>query len=747
MRLFYLMVALGCWSFLGVNSAIAQSQMTEAQTLNQQGIEQLASGHPETALEIWQRAELAYTASKDVLGRLGSQLNQVQALQTLGLNRRAKTLLTQINAQLQPLPDSVLKVEGLRSLGVAMSRTGDVQEAQTVLKSSLNLAQKLQAKTEIGSTLLALGNVVRSRDQQVAIAFYEQATTSSEPLTQLRALLNQVSILVETQHQIPVDKLLRIHQLLRSLPPGRAKNYAQVNLAESLIKLVPQGYDPMIIATLLQKTIQQARDLKDTRAESYALGQLGHLYEIKQQWQDAQQVTEQALKIAEWGRAEDIAVSWQAQLGRILKQRGKVVDAIAVYSQAVETLSRLRGDLVSVNPELQFSFRDQIEPIYRELAQLLLQGNPTQANLIRARAVIESLQLAELNDFFREACLDAKPQQIDQVDSNAGVVYSIILRDRLAIILSLPGQPLRYYTTMLPQNANAVIEQRFDDLFATLNPFVQSPNPLQPNQALYDWLIRPIAADLEKSQVKTLVFVLDGVLQGIPLAALHDGKQYLIEKYSLALTPGLQLLPERSLSPERLNTLAGGLSQSRQGFTSLPGVVEEVQQISKLVPTDVLLDSAFTRTQLATKVGSASFPIIHLATHGQFSSQVENTFLLTWDSRIEVKELERIVQKRDLKPIELLILSACQTATGDRRAALGLAGVAVRSGARSTIATLWSVQDESTAELMSQLYENLHRSGMTRAEALRQAQLKLLRSSEYQHPFYWAPFVLVGNWR
>jgi CHAT domain-containing protein len=737
MKIFRLVFAFALWSSC-INSALAKSATEKAARLNQQGIEQLNSGHPEAAIATWQQAEIAY--KNDILGRLGTQLNQVQAFQTLGLNRRAKTLLTQINAQLQPLPDSDLKIEALRSLGIALSRIGDLQTAETVLQSSLKVSQ---SKSQIGSTLLALGNVARSRksDRQEAIALYKQAATSPERLTQVRASLNQLSLLVELQQPIPTNLLNQIQAGLRSLPPSRAKSYAQVNLAESLIRL---NHDPLKIAQILSSAIQQARTLKDARAEAYALGQLGHLYETTQQWSEAQQLTKQALKIAEWTRAEDIAVSWQAQLGRILKQQGKIADAIATYSQAVETLSRLRGDLTSINPDLQFSFRDQIEPIYRELAQLLLQGTPTQSHLIRARAVIEALQLAELNDFFREACLDAKPQQIDQVDPNAGVVYSIVFSDRLAIILSLPGQPLRYYTTAL---STIQVEQGYDDLLEALHPFLQSDQPLQPNQKLYDWLIRPMAKDLEQSQVKTLVFVLDGVLQGVPLAALHDGKQFLIEKYSLALTPGLQLLPVRSLSPERLQTLAGGLSQSRQGFTSLPSVVDEVQQISKQVPTSILLDSAFNRTQLAAKISATDFPIVHLATHGQFSSQAEETFLLTWDDRIAVKELEQLVQKRDRKPIELLILSACQTAAGDRRAALGLAGVALRSGARSTIATLWSVQDESTALLMSQLYENLRQSGITRAEALRQAQLKLLRSTEYQHPFYWSPFVLIGNWR
>ncbi|MCF2149775.1 CHAT domain-containing protein [Desmonostoc muscorum LEGE 12446] len=741
----------------GMNAALIR-----AQALNSQGIRQLETGQAETALETWKQAEAAYTAAGDETGKLGSQLNQVQALQMLGYYRRAKSLLQQINAQLQPLPDSLLKASSFTSLGIALFRVGDMQESYKVLQSSLQISQRLHGDTS--STLMALGNVVRVRKDDPkaiayantqAIAFYQQAASAArDPVIRLQTYLNLFSLLVESNQIAQATPLLpKIQSLLADLPPSRATIYAQVNLAQSLMSGQSQISSPAAVAQLLARAVQQARSLKDSRGEAYALGQLGHLYETMQQWSDAERLTKQALQITQSMPANDIAVSWQWQLGRILQQQGRTLEAIDSYNQAVETLSVIRGDLLAINPEGQFSFREQVEPIYRQLVQLLLTNNPTQANLQQARLVIEALQLAELNNFFREACLDVKPQQIDRFDANAAVIYSIILPDRLAVILSLPKEPLHYHFTKLAANPHGKVgevDRVVDDLFATLSPIITSQAPLRPHQQLYDWLIRPIAADLATSQVKTLVFVMDGVLQGVPLAALHDGQHYLIEKYSLALTPGLQLLPARSLRSEELKTLAGGLSAARQGFSVLPGVDREMQQISALVPTSILLNQAFTEPQLADKLESVPFLIVHLATHGQFSSQSEKTFLLTWDGQIKVKDLDQLLEvrnRRNRQSIELLILSACQTAVGDKRAALGLAGVAVRSGARSTIATLWSVQDNSTADLIAQLYTALKQPGITRAEALRQAQLSLLRSPDYQHPYYWSPFVLVGNWR
>jgi CHAT domain-containing protein len=163
----------------------------------------------------------------------------------------------------------------------------------------------------------------------------------------------------------------------------------------------------------------------------------------------------------------------------------------------------------------------------------------------------------------------------------------------------------------------------------------------------------------------------------------------------------------------------------------------------------VLLNQEFTSASVQKEINSAPFPVVHLATHGQFSSNKEKTFILTWDGQLKIEDLANLLRNRDQSQsnaIELLVLSACQTAKGDKRAALGLAGVAVRAGARSTLASLWSIDDESSAVLMSQFYQELARTTVSKAEALRQAQLSLLQTPQYQHPRYWAPFVLVGNW-
>ncbi|NEP44312.1 MAG: CHAT domain-containing protein, partial [Okeania sp. SIO2H7] len=291
---------------------------------------------------------------------------------------------------------------------------------------------------------------------------------------------------------------------------------------------------------------------------------------------------------------------------------------------------------------------------------------------------------------------------------------------------------------------------------------------LRLSQELYTWILRPVEPLLSDAQAKTLVFVLDGKFRNVPMAILHDGEQYIVQHYALALMPGLQLLEPQPLSDSSLDVLTFGLSQMRKefpphnGFTDLNNVEVEVKEIKNQLPSRLFLNQEFTQTTLAERIASVRAPIVHMATHGQFSSEPTDTFVLAWDQGIDVYTLSDILRTRNAEanPIELLVMSACQTAEGDDRAALGLAGIAVRSGARSTLASLWTVDDKATADMMSQFYRELGQAGgrsgsqpgnelsepVAKAEALRRAQVALLESDQFDAPRYWAPFILVGNW-
>ncbi|BDA68663.1 hypothetical protein CAL7716_028290 [Calothrix sp. PCC 7716] len=726
-----------------------------AQALNTQGSLQLAQGKTEQALHTWQKAAGAYTEAGSISGKIGASLNQAQAQQALGMYLQARKTLKELEQTLLNQPDQELKITGLRSLGNVLRLVGDLNDSHRVLKQITKIQNiNTTFKQHLSLTFLNLGNTARAQgDTEAALAYYKQAiATSSRGIKQLQAEINKLSLLIETKQQADAEILSQqILSKLTDLPTSRVAVYATINFSQSLMKLGDGNQKSS--AKILAKAIQKAKNLGDQRAESYALGYLGGVYEKNQQWSQAQDLTQKALQIAQAINASDIVYQWQWQLGRILRARGAVEQATGAYKVAFTTLKSLRSDLVAINPDIQFSFRESVEPLYREYVETLLSEEnsgkiePSQENLKQARAVIESLQLAELDNFFRSACLQGQIVPVEQIEqSQAAVIYPIILKDKLEVIVSIQGQLLHHYSTKVSQ---AQLEQVLEELRLSLEKPYTTPEGKSLAQTVYSWLISPIDTELLQKQIKTLVFVLDGSLRNVPMAALYDGKQYLVEKYSIALTPGLELLGPKPLNRGKIKTLVAGLTEARHGFSSLPNVNDEVAAIKSEIPSEVLLNQTFTSSALRKEVDTLPFSVVHLATHGQFSSNADETFVLAWDRPVKVNELRELLRGREEiqpEPIELLVLSACETAEGDKRAALGLAGIAVRSGARSTLASLWSLDDASGARLISHFYRELAKNNITKAEALRQAQLELLKDPDYRHPIHWAPYVLLGNW-
>ncbi|GAP94316.1 CHAT domain-containing protein [Leptolyngbya sp. NIES-2104] len=705
-----------------------------AQVLNTQGEIQFTQGQVEAALTTWKQATALYTQLGEDTPKIGSLLNQVQAQQALGLLLQARQTLAEVERLLQRQSNSRLKAIALRSLGDSWLRVGNAARSRQFLEQSLKLSD-----VEADATLLSLGNAARSQqDTTAALAFYQR---SNQP----QALLNRFSLLVEMGQREQSKALIpEIQSRLSTLPLSRSTVYARINFSQSLIKL-----DSVAAAQTLAIALQEARKLGDRRAETYALGYLGQVYEQTQQQSEAQKLTEQALMTAQTIQAPEISYQWQWQLGRLLRAQGQTQAATQSYRLAFQSLQSIRSDLAASNPDLQFSFRERVEPVYREYVEVLLSSpTPAQENLKQARQVIESLRLAELDNFFRTACLAGKIVEIDSLktQTQAAVVYPIILPDRIDIILSLPEQPLRHYTVQVAQSE---LETTLEELRQNLEKPITTPQGKQLGKKVYDWLIQPIAAELEQQKTNTLVFVLDGALRNVPIAALHDGQRYLIERYSVALSPGLQLLNPQPIQNQKLQAIAAGLTQERHGFSALTNVASELKELQAEVPSQILLNQAFTSAKLREQIQALPFPIVHLATHGQFSSNADETFILAWDKPIKVNELSLLLRDREdlqSQAIELLVLSACETAEGDKRAALGLAGVAVQAGARSTLASLWSLDDQSGARFIGQFYRELAKDKVSKAEALRQAQLSLLRDPNFRHPRYWAPYVLLGNW-
>lgn len=758
-------------SLLPEGSSASQRQIL-AKALNTQGRLQWSRGQLENALETWQQAANAYAQVNDPTGRVIALLNQTKVLQALGFSVRAETQLRQVEQLLQQQTDPRLKAIGLQSLGISLRRVGKLKTSLQVLQESLAIAQSANLATVTTSTLVELGNTERALGSKAmvigktaevelqykaALRHYQQATAIAPlPTLKLPSQINQLSLLIETGQSLAANALiLEIKPALQQLSPNRAAIYIYLNFVKSLTNLEP--VKPSISPSLtswLTIAVEQARLLKDPIAESYALGQLGELYEQSQQWAEAQKLTRQAWSQAENAQAADVRYRWEWQMGRLLEQQNDSVGAIAAYKAAVESLQSIRNDLVSVSSDVQFSFRDDVEPVYRGLVKLLLsraKGTKlSQADLQLAIQQIDALQLAELENFL--GCDIAQTVEISkvEVDATAAKIYPMLLADRLSVVLELPNQPLEYYEILKPrQEIQATLHQLREDLSAP----DRTPEAIAGLQEVYQWLITPFEPILEQqSQIQTLVFVLDGELRNIPMAALYNDQQFLISKYAVALAPRLALFKPSPRSPS-LKVFLGGIGEpqilEQRSFPKIENLNPELDGIQQLVKASPpLLNAAFTTHNLEHQLQINPFSVIHLKTHGVFSSDPEETFIVAYQALITGKDLGHLLQIDRLgesNPLELLVLSACSTAQGDNRAVLGLAGTAVQAGARSVISTLWEAEDLPNTQLMLEFYKTLLNPDITRAQALRTAQLALLDKG-YQAPHIWATYVLVGNW-
>ncbi len=832
--------AAGAYKQMGDREGISKSLINKSQALQDLGLYPKAC---KTLLEAFavKNPSCSQEQIEGFLTNLSQQQNSISQTQAVGLRSlgevlRRQGLLKQSKKVLQ-LSLSVLK-ESPESSAVLLS-LGNTERA---LGKQIRDRWDYEVVTEI---IDRKSQEAALAPYQEALNNYVQAATvtSALPISKIQAQLNHFKLLLEiekwweeqtnrriaswskfgesqlverardflTQLKVKLGQDVQtvqsqIESTLATLPLNRTAIYAQINFAQGLM----QSKQTDKVEPILNLALQKALSLQDRRSETYALGYLGKLYQQQGQLSRALQMTRQALILVPGqnvtGDTREITYLWQSQLGSLLREQGDTKGAIAAYTGAFNTLQSLRNDLNANNRDVQFDFLQEVKPVYLELADLLLkselspnelstivvsnpsmiqetvEANKPKSRLEIARRVIESLQLAELDNFFQDPCSEETniAVQIDDLDPQAAVIYPIVFKNRLEVILSLPGNPLR--KVAIPVNeeqVNDVLDRLYDNLdnvtvntsarniLSTANP---DPQELKENiqrvlpifEQLYNWLIQPFDSELNANKIKTLVFVLNGQLQRVPMAALYDGQKYLIEKYSVALVPSLQLVDSKLLKQKQLKVLAAGVSEQikvqEEIFPALTNVPKELNEIKEAFPTSLkLLNQEFTAKTIQNQM-KFNFPVVHLATHGLFSSNPEKNFIITGDGKsISINELSALLSEAE-ENLDLLVLSACETATGDERAVLGLAGTAVRSGARSTIATLWPVGDASTAEVMGKFYQDLKKPGEKKSDALRMAQLSLIETLKTKppfeeikalppHPYYWASYVLVGNWQ
>ncbi|WP_353932950.1 CHAT domain-containing protein [Okeanomitos corallinicola TIOX110] len=358
-----------------------------------------------------------------------------------------------------------------------------------------------------------------------------------------------------------------------------------------------------------------------------------------------------------------------------------------------------------------------------------------------------------------------------QTDTKPAVVWIWPREKQLQLVIITPGQKPQIYSvkTADQETLLAVVKQ--------LNVAVTSPSRrrtkayLEPSQRLYTWMVKPLEYTLKKEKIDTILFCLGQGLRTLPIAALHDGNNFLVEKYSLARIPAFNLMKPGQIKKRSLQVLAMGASEFSQ-LESLPAVPVELSQITQdFAPNQRFINQEFTLKNFQAQRKNQNFEIIHLATHAEFNKGTpDQSYIQFWgNERISLDDIEKL--QLDKPQVDLLVLSACRTALGDNEAELGFAGLTVKSGVKSVLASLWNVSDIGTLGLMNEFYQNLQNIPL-KAKALQSAQIAMLkgevglksgklqgsnsslqlpselaelRDENFSHPYYWSAFTIIGN--
>ncbi|BAZ21463.1 TPR repeat protein [Kalymmatonema gypsitolerans NIES-4073] len=757
-------------------------------------------------IEESEQAIAYYRQTKNWL-QVGQMLTQqAQAYKNLGQPIAAIALLNSVLQIARAHNNSVLEALALSSRGEAYQQKGDYKQAITDLQDSLKIANTIKNSVYRASALKNLGNTYISlaqvnyfransavelgddddadilREQGFnydyqALKYFQKSLIITRQhknkLEEIRLLINSILPAKRTkQSNLVKAKLQEALVLLEQLPDSQDKVYAVIELAKfvqaldndvtlSLFKCPEPILETEYITSqqLLQQAVSIAQRLPNNRALSFALGHLAHLSECRHNYEQALKLTREAESVAEKVNAKDSLYLWKWQVARILKAQNKPLKAITAYKAAITTLKLLRSRSVIFDSNVQEPEHDYFEIIYRELIELKLSlveaasKKNDNSKLSDILTNVEALKLVELQNYFGKSFLTpAHKKRVEaDTDKTTAVFYSIILENRIAIIVSLPNSEKHLKWIYIDRKS---LRQQINEFRRGLERRSSIIYNAQEAQSLYDSIVRPFAKDLDSLHVKTLVFINDGILRTVPMAALHDGEEFLVQRYAIATTPSLTLINTKKVNHENLRVLAVGLTKDAvvdgRTYEALTNVRQEINQVVAQIPdSKQLLDENFTYAHLQAELSQIAYSIIHIATHGTFGTVPEDSFLVTGNNaKLTMTDLDNMIGTvaRSSKLVDLLVLTACESAIGDNRVGLGLAGVVVNASVKSVLASLWSINDAATVTLVKKFYAEWYQNRVSKAEALRRAQQTLISSRKYAHPYYWAPFILVGNW-
>ncbi|NEQ35300.1 MAG: tetratricopeptide repeat protein [Okeania sp. SIO3I5] len=741
----------------------------QAASLNNMGLVDRSIGNYKQALDYFQQSLKIKQEIGDRFGEATSLNNIGSVYESLGKYDRAVDYYQQSLKIYREI--GVRSGEGttLNNIGSVYDNLGKYQQALDYYQQSLNIDREIGTRSGEGTTLNNMGLVYESLGKyQQALDYYQQSLKihqetgdrSGEGIT-----LNNMGLVYQSLGKY--QQALSYYQQSLNIDREIGKRDTKANTLNNIALLLKQQNKPELaivfykqfvntIESIRQDLHQLPQDLQksyeDTIANRYR--DLANILIEKDRILEAQRVTD-LLKLQEIAEFNRRGIRGNEDTRTGIEPLSLETEIWAGYKQILNNnnTNQLGTKLTSLRiiPETERTPTQkerikELENLEQKLVQQLteyLESNSVTEKVatLSQKAKEQSIHL----EYF-----DILQDKLGKLDQNAVLLYPLVSDDRIELIITtLDKPPIRRTVKITRIELNQAILEFRQAVSSTRK------DPTIPGQKLYNWLIKPIEQDLIDANIQTIIYAPDRQLRYIPLAGLHDGKQWLIERWRVNNITALSLTNLNKLPSQKPQVLAGATSlpykvekdylPESYDFDGLDFVESEVKQIKSMIPnTKVLINQDFTPTNTVPEM--SKYQIVHFATHGKFVfGNPEFSFILFGNGDIATL---RDMEDWKLKDVELVVLSACETALveGGGAEILGLGYAIQKAGSRAAIATLWEVEDDSTETLMTTFYELQNNNpDLTTAEALRQAQIRLINSSDSNHPYYWSPFLLIGN--
>ena len=763
----------------------------EAKVLVNLGFAHLSLSQHEKAITYFEKARPIFQQVKDRNGEAKVLVDLGSAYLSLSQYEKAITYYEKARPIFQQVKDRNGEAKVLTGLGSAYASLSQHEKAIAYYEQARPIFQQVKDRNGEAGVLMNLGLAYGSFSQyEKAITYYKQALPIFQQVKDRNGeaqVLNSLGLAYGSLSQYEkaiacFEQALPIYQQVKDRG-GEAKLFNNLGAfftlrknAELAIVFYKQSVN--VWETIRVELRQLPRDVQEAYTQSVAgsYRRLADLLLAKGRILEAQQVLE-LLKVQELKEFDRTT-------------RAKIDNGKIELDPTEQVIVDKYGGFIAFGQKIRDCQNSQPRCAdYDRLIQLRLDAGAEYDRAVKTfETAIKVRKQDDENNFLNpKNRFSGKVQEILETQPNTALIYSLVTDDKLWLVLASKGETLRQFEVKVSQAELNGAVVKFRQLMEQCEQRTCTASDTAAlnaiSQQLYGWLFpQSLQAELKKGKIEHLIFAPDRITRYLPMAALFDGKQYLIENYTVSTIVSAEFTntDKPNYNPQTTTVLAAGLSNGvPPNFAPLSNVPQELAAIVQTPSTRSgiyrgleLLNQQFDFLTLQKNL--SGYSILHIATHGEFvRNQADGSYiLLGTGQKLPISDIKKL---NDLGKIHLVVLSACQTALADRSAdGVEISNVSfsfMERGVKAVIASLWSVNDASTSLLMQQFYKNLATGKMTKADALRQAQLSLLQGkltakdapqratlivkgappsqrsqgSDFSQPFYWAPFILIGN--